>query len=272
MIKDKIVDHRFSVKQFHSSYDYNWDSQFSFAGESHDFWEMVYVAFGSVVIVEDARVYSLKQGDMILHRPMEFHNIRSANASTPHVQLFTFSADGALPEKLASGVFSLTKVECDECERLFEKVLSYFDDYETDEFTGMECALGLTNFLITVCRGHDGKRQLVESGSAREYRRLVKSMTAHVNDNFALEQFAKECAISVSYMKVLFGRYAGISPKAYYARLRCSEAIRLLEEGYTATQVADCMGFSSPNYFSAFFKRMTGMPPSHYHELKKAEE
>ena len=266
MMKDKAVDHRFSVNTFHSAYDFNWDAQYAFSGETHDFWELVYVAFGTVVITEDARVYSLNQGEMILHRPMEFHNIRSANATTPHVQLMTFSANGILPDKLGGGVFSLTESECRECERLFDKVLSFFDDHETDEFTGMECALDLTPFWITVCRGHDGKRQLVESGSAREYRRLVKAMTTHVNDNFTLEQFAKECAVSVSYMKVLFSRYAGISPKAYYARLRCSEAIRLLQEGHTAAQVSDHMGFSSPSYFSAFFKRMTGTPPSQYHQ------
>lgn len=267
---DKEVDYRFSVTTFHSAYEFNWDPQFAFSGESHDFWEAVYVADGSVVVTEDARVYALKRGDIIFHHPMEFHNIRSADSTAPHVKLFTFSVDGAMPEKIKDGVFSLTDSQRWECEQLCDKILAYFCEEDTDEFSGMECAWRLTNFLVTLCRASHGNRQMIKSGSAREYRRLVKSMNTHIHDNFTLEQFANENAVSISYIKVLFYRYAGISPKAYYSKLRCVEAIRLLESGRTASEVADLLNFSSPNYFSVFLKKMTGSSPARY--KKTAED
>jgi two-component system response regulator YesN len=41
-------------------------------------------------------------------------------------------------------------------------------------------------------------------------------------------------------------------------------AARLLDEGFSATEIADKMNFSSPNYFSVFFKKHTGTMPSEY--------
>ena len=269
-MENKIIDHRFTIRSFHSALDYNWDTQFFFPGESHDFWEIVYVAFGAVTVTEDAQIYQLKQGDIIFHKPMEFHNILSANETTPHVLVQSFSADGTLPEKLTDGVFKLTEQERCEYEALFGKLFSFYEGNDVDPFTGMECAAELSAFLVRLSRSHTAKNRTVISSAAREYRRLINSMTNHVCDNYALDDFARENAVSISYMKILFNRFAGISPKAYYTRLRCSEAIRLLQDGLTATQVADRMRFSSPNYFSAFFKNLTGYPPSQYLKQDKA--
>ena len=40
---------------------------FTFEGESHDFWEMVYVDKGSVCITRDGEEIILSQGDVIFH-------------------------------------------------------------------------------------------------------------------------------------------------------------------------------------------------------------
>ena len=77
-----------------------------------------------------------------------------------------------------------------------------------------------------------------------------------------MSQLSGMCNISESYLKILFNRYADISPKAYYDRLRCNKAIALLQEGKSIYQVTDQLHFSSVNYFSVFFKRMTGIPPA----------
>ena len=58
--------------------------------------------------------------------------------------------------------------------------------------------------------------------------------------------------------------YAGLSPKTYYDTLRAAEAVRLLKTGMSVNLVAEAMSFSSPNYFSVFFKRHFGLPPHKY--------
>ena len=50
---------------------------FVFRGESHDFWEFMYVDKGSVIVQGGEHQFTLHAGDIIFHEPNEFHAIRS---------------------------------------------------------------------------------------------------------------------------------------------------------------------------------------------------
>ena len=104
---DIKIENQFEVLSFLTVLDYNWDAKFVFLGEQHDFWEIVYVLSGEVECVEDDRVYQLKAGEMLLHAPMEFHKIRSAANTEPHLYVLSFRSQGMLPERLKDGIFCL---------------------------------------------------------------------------------------------------------------------------------------------------------------------
>lgn len=260
----------FTIHSFYSAFDYNWSDRFSFEGESHDFWEIVYVVSGAVDITEDDRIYELTQGYILIHAPMEFHKICSANGTSPHVLVLSFAADGSLPKNLADGSFLLSSEMGSTYEKLFQQAKEFVDDSE-NILMGQEAADRLSAFLMRLSRRYTAENTLLHSRPATVYARLVETMNAHICDNITIEEVARRCNVSVSYMKQLFGRFAGVGPKVYYSRLRCGEAIRLLQEGVPAAQIADQLNFSSPNYFSEFFKRMTGLSPTRYMQ-KTAEE
>lgn len=264
MIEGKQIDRQFMLQRYYSAFDFNWNESFQYEGEAHDFWEIVYVMSGAVDVTEDARIYQLTEGMMVLHAPMEFHSIRSAENTSPHVLITTFSTQGELPACLMDGTFTLSYEMRQTFEKIFYQILQFVQEQPGSEPLGQESADRLSAFLLRLSRRYQAENPLLLSRSAKEYHNLVQAMTKRVWDNCTLEELARQCRISASYMKVLFRRYAGISPKMYYARLRCSEAIRLLQEGMTAVEVADRLGFSSPNYFSVFFKKMTGLPPAKY--------
>ncbi len=264
MLKEKRIDRQFTVQGYYTAFDFNWNESYQYEGEAHDFWEIVYVMSGAVEVTEDARIYQLTEGMMVLHAPMEFHSIRSADNTSPHVLITTFSTLGELPASLMDGTFTLSDEMRQTFERVFYQILHFLQEGSDGEPLGQESADRLSAFLLRLSRRYQAENPLLLSRSAKEYHNLVQAMTDRVWDNCTLEELARQCRISASYMKVLFRRYAGISPKMYYARLRCSEAIRLLQEGMTAVEVADKLGFSSPNYFSVFFKKMTGLPPARY--------
>lgn len=254
----------FSVTEFHTHLEFHFDEKFFTNGESHDFWEIVFVESGEVDITEGTQVYRLKGGEMIFHAPNEFHNIRSADETTPHVFILTFSAQGRLPEGLSDGIFVLQGELRRNFDEMFATVGQLFRQEKDDEFFPQQCARRLEDFLIQTRRAPTLEPNRLLSHGAQEYHRLVVSMAETVCENLSLEDFSQKHNISISYIKVLFRRYAGISPKAYYARLRCEEAVRLLQSGYSAAETADRLKFSSPNHFSVFFKRMTGQPPVRY--------
>lgn len=267
----KSIIRPFEVDAFCSAFDYKWSQEFRFEGEEHDLWEIVYVISGAVDATEDNRIYHLTAGNLVIHAPMEFHTIRSSGGTSPHVLVATFCANGTLPDNLTDGVFSLSSDMQKQYESLFSPLKQYIDNPKENMLLGYEAALRLSAFLLRLSRKYIAENPLLHSRPAKEYAKLVEAMTKRIGDNLTLEELAEQNSISVSYIKQLFNRYAGISPKAYYARLRCSEAIRLLSEGLSAAEVSDRLNFSSPNYFSVFFKNMTGLPPARY-VREKAEK
>ena len=245
-------------------WDFNWNDGFVFDGETHISWEIVYVASGSVHITEEEKLYTLHEGDMIIHAPMEFHTIRSAEGTSPNVYVITVIAEGSLPQNLTDGVLSLDESEREEYRELFRRLYSFFHAEERDALLGQECTDYLSSFLIRVNYRHTARPKLSMSHSASEYNKIVQSMSEHIYDNCTLEEIADYNCTSVSNIKALFRKYSGISPKMHYARLRCTEAIRLMGEGKSAAETANMLNFSSPNYFNTFFKRMTGKPPASF--------
>ena len=252
----------FRFTRLRTVWNFNWDDSFVFSGETHISWEIVYVVSGCVCVTEDEKLYNLREGDMIIHAPMEFHTIQSAENTNPNVYVITSIVEGELPRNLTDGVFGLSQNEQKEYKEIYSRIFEFFSSNERDMLEGQGCTDALSAFLIKINKSHTAEQRLVLSRSAAEYKRVVMSMTEHVRDNLTLEEIAAINNVSVSNIKALFRKYSGISPKLHYSRLRCTEAIKLMSEGRTAAETANILNFSSPNYFNTFFKRMTGKPPA----------
>ena len=67
---------------------FEFDRNFSFAGERHDFWELVYVDSGVVNITAGKAKHTLNRGELIFHKPNEFHTISAATAANVFVISF----------------------------------------------------------------------------------------------------------------------------------------------------------------------------------------
>ena len=86
-----------------------------------------------------------------------------------------------------------------------------------------------------------------------------------LNNGISVEQLAKHCSVSAAYLSLLFQRHLHIAPGAYILRTRLAESCLLLQNGADSIgQIASLLRFSSPQHFSAAFKRQYGMTPSAY--------
>lgn len=257
----KKITYPFTVTAFNSAYEYVWNKDFYFAGERHDFWEVVFVLRGEVEAVEDEKVYILHADNLVCHAPMEFHRIRSSGGTEPHVLILSFSHEGELPKKLGDGLFSLSPDEVAQYTALFSRILRFHRDEKSDPAAGAEAGHALAAFLSRLAAEHVPEDKLSRSGRAAEYKRVIEVMQAAVCENLSLSQIAARAMVSISTVKSLFATFSGLSPKCYYTQLRAQEAMRCLEAGMPVAEVADRLSFSSPNYFSLFFKRNFGVPP-----------
>jgi AraC-like DNA-binding protein len=272
----------FTIDSVGSFLDRVFSKDFDYKGEQHNFIELVYIDSGNVEVVEDEKVYRLGEGDLILHAPMEFHRIRSDADTAPHVLNLSFSVSGNLPARLFGGVFHISSVQRTALLQLHQlgiqfTMSQYLQNHPSPEdtalstallFPGYQIACALSALLLEICREAPLSKVHSHDHGALLYNQLVSRMEECCCQNLALEELAAYHFISVSYVKKLFRIYADMGPRHFFNQIRAREAALRLDKGYTAAEVAELMNFSSPNYFTLFFKKQTGMTPSEYKKQK----
>ena len=267
-------DTLFHINGFHTAFDTQWDSAFDFHGESHDFWEIVTILSGKVEIVEDGKVYVLGPGQMICHRPNEFHRIKSAGGTNPNVCIISLVHQGELPDSLGRGIFDLSSEMAEEYATIFSWIFPFVNKrasgLETTWEENIKARMGISRleaFLLALSQMEGSDRLLSDRVSASEYHDLVRTLHKSIHNNLTLKDLSDIHHISESYIKKLFKTYAGGGAMTYYNRLRIREIKTLIHEGKSADDIAKIMNFSSVSYLSYYFKRETGTNIREYRSL-----
>ncbi len=256
----------FRIKSIGHTLDRYFESNFAYNGEGHDFWEAVYVIEGKIEVVEDDNVYLMNEGDIIFHAPMEFHRIQTADNTIPHVLNLSFTAEGDLPSQIKHGIFKLNAQEKNDFTKLFYYIRDEFSKKINSDspHSFLEASFRLSAFILHLTRSKPNEEAIFTSASAMTYKTVVRLMDEEVCSNLSIDELAKRSYISTSYIKSLFKRYAGISPKEYYTGLKIETAKYYLSEGMSVKAVAEQMNFSSANHFIRFFKAHTNLTPLQY--------
>lgn len=118
-------------------------------------------------------------------------------------------------------------------------------------------------------------RHLRQAASAApESRNQTFNAILHfVTDNFrrdlSLQELSEQFYMNPSYISQLFKKEVGETFTAYVARLRVSQARELLERGEdTIQEIAEKVGYRDYFYFTRLFKKLTGLTPTQYRELR----
>jgi AraC-like DNA-binding protein len=85
----------------------------------------------------------------------------------------------------------------------------------------------------------------------------------------SLDQIAEECNIDSAYLCRLFKRFGNRSPYQYLMRMKMNLAAKRLQSTNSSVkEIAFDLGFSDPFHFSRVFKRIFGIPPSTFKNLR----
>lgn len=114
--------------------------------------------------------------------------------------------------------------------------------------------------------------ELLRSGSMQassNYPDAVRNAMVFLQENYTQSFSAAETAahvhVSQSYLRELFEKWVGESPKRYHTRRRIERARRLLRDQRLPVKVvAMQVGFNDVSNFSRVFKQMTGSSPGQY--------
>lgn len=251
---------------------------YDFHREFHPFWEMVYVTEGTLRIACQERVYTMKQGDLVFHRPMELHRLWSVEDSSFQVLVVGFCASGSLLAQLERTAFVLTGQQQTAMNALIQRLQQTFPDCQPQFLRYVtECreayasrlqmfANDLELFLISLL--HESRQTQEKpqslSQSAQLYGRIVEELNGSPDGWITARQIAQRLHCSESQIKQTFARYSDIGIHKYLLKLKIAAAMQLLEQGCSVNDTSRRLGFSNQNYFSTVFKRETGIPPSRY--------
>ena len=248
-----------------------------FPGEFHPFWEMIYVTDGSLFSASGDKIYRMRKGDVIFHKPMEFHRLWSTEGSDVHALVIGFSAKGEGLNFLAEGAFVLSEKQQANIDGILEYLNRNFSEEKNflDHMEKNYCSLSgeiqtfinrYEIFLLSLIQKHDPltEKALVEDEVSILYRKTVAELNRNVEGWITTEELAKKLCCSSSQLKRTFAKYSNIGIHKYHLKLKMAAAGRMLRQGITPSRIAGKLGFASQNYFSTVFKRETGVSPSMY--------
>jgi AraC-like DNA-binding protein len=259
------IENNPNITGVYTAFSHQFGADFRFKGEAHDFWELVCVTMGLIQVASDNQIFSLSQGQAILHAPMQFHNITARGNSDSAIAVFTFSGNNIPP--LQDRVFEiddLSKVRT--LLELAQKHYRFSNSYRIlephpDSNGHLLYVKQLELFLLELT-GARAKRTTTPSRTAENYSLIVKTIHTHADQPLSIAKLAAMCHMSPINLQKTFSHFAGVGIMEYANRIKMQKAVEYLRQGLSVKETALRVGFSDQNYFSTAFKRIIGHAPS----------
>lgn len=274
-----------TIDQLYTIHYYELDKEYCFRGEEHDFWELLYVDKGVAEIWGGNKRYTLQQGEVVFHKPLEYHNIAANGQIAPNIAIISFSSHSPVMSAFNEKIIKLD----DKCSHTLSKIISlsdklldiniYLPDYtpltfkrEVKPYEMQLLKELIEQFLLSLLsiRENSPIRNRIIRSNYDKYeksilRRIQEVLIDNIYGHVTLEQLSRIVNMSPAHLCTIFKENTGMSIIAYFNQMKIQEAKRLMrEEPYTVTQVAQMLGFSTIHYFSRVFKDIANMSPSEY--------
>lgn len=279
--KDKI-----EIQDIVTVHYFEFPKDYRFTGESHDFWELVYVDSGRIIAVSDEKEILLKAGDIIFHKPDEWHNLKGDGEHASNVAVVSFISGSESMKYFYNKIIKggntqkelISKIII-EAEKLFETTLGdpytrMFRKKKDRPFAGEQLILlYLAEFLISIVRNdmQNMRTSLVENTTNCLVNNAIEYLGAHISERVTVFDVEKATNTSRTAVETAFKNTLGCGVISYFIKMKTECAKTYIRTGsYNITQIADMLGYESIHYFSRQFKAVTGMSPKEYSRSVKA--
>ncbi|MHB1453833.1 MAG: AraC family transcriptional regulator [Saccharofermentanales bacterium] len=264
---------------------FKFTKDYKFRGETHNFWEFIYIDKGELIITAGEQLYILKAGELAFHMPNEFHDIQANGTVSPNVIVVTFTCRSRCMDFFRNRILFLSDDE--------KHLLSYIVKESSEVFNPIEsrppnsgmvkkpaAPFGaeqiirhdLEKLLISIYRRQDSIHRKQRSLRVNQHHgytaiveKIVEILENNVHNKLSLAAISSQVNLSVSQIKKVFRQEVGDSIISYFIALKIDEARCLIDgSGLNFTQISETLGYDNIGYFSRIFKQRTGMTPSEY--------
>ena len=259
------VDEKLQIGGIYTFWYQEREQGFMFSGESHPMPELTYVDQGELHSVADGLDILLKQGDIAVFGPNQWHMHYADIGVAPRYVTITFDMEGMditplLNRKIAAPQNAVT---------LLQNMLR--EQERMDEYSSDMILAQLRLLLMTLLRQEAGPRngRLQTSNALHSeneiIRRAQQYVSAHIREKLSVPLVARQVDVSPSYLTALFHKNLQISPGEYIRRIKLQESKQMIRENnLNFTEIAAELQYSTVHHFSRQFKEKFGITPTEY--------
>ncbi len=287
---ENILKTSINIDSIISIHYFEYTKGFAFTGEVHNFWEFVYADRNQLFITAGSKELTLNKGELYLHRPMEFHNLRCEEQSIANSVIVSFTSECPELFQIAGRV-----IKCDETSKqymanIISEAASSFSSFLGDPYDnsltrrvsqpfGSEqlIMINIEALLIHLIRNNASTQETVVNSTTylRTNEKLFMDVCEYLKNNcrnkISFEQVCKRFRQSPSSLKRLFATRMDCGVMEYFGRCKVDAAKELIRQNnLNFSNIAEELNYSSVQYFSRHFKMVTGMTPSQYATSVKA--
>lgn len=217
----------FEIHEIITVHYFEYMKDFVFSGESHDFWEFLYVDKGEITVQANQSIYHLEAGDVIFHKPNEFHALNASGNKAPNLVAISFRCSSESMKFFEEKSCSLNQEErflismiIAEARQAFSTPL-HIPSVEKVELApsppfgaAQLILLYLQIFLIHVKRNHFGEdstpiqgvptEPMALSSNSSHLDQIIQYMEFHICEHLSIKTICDEFCISRSTLHSLF--------------------------------------------------------------------
>lgn len=240
----------------------------------HETYEIYYLIEGRRRYVIEDKIYDLSPGDMILIPELVTHKVWNApncEGNNYHSRFLLTPRKVDIPE-LFLPCFDTHYYHLTEAEQ--KVIFTCFEDLqrnqEKDEYTSYYNQANLIKILHTLAKSKTSGKQ-TSHGSQNELR--MQNAATYIKNNchspLTLAEIASKYGFTKEYFSTIFKETTGFGFNEYLNQMRIAKSINLLTSTtLSIMEISNQCGFNDSNYFSAVFKKITGMPPQKFRKVQ----
>lgn len=275
------ISNLISINKIVTIHYYELDKDFHYSGERHNFWEMVYVDSGVVEISTDSNMTVLNQGQIIFHKPNEFHTLcaNKKNAANVFVISFECSSESMhffnektmpVPSNLKKHISAIIEEYNEAFFPMSQEDIKLNVKEDTPIGGQQMIKTYLEQFLILLMRHEQNNRNLrvfptKESMENHLVSEILSRIDKNIYNKISIAEICKDLHYSRAYLSKIFKQETEYTILEYILLQKIKEAKNLIrEKNMNFTEISEKLSFDNPHYFSRVFKRVTNMTPTDY--------
>ena len=283
------IDTIFNITDIVTVYYLELAKDYVFEGEKHNFWEMVYVDKGEIIVTTKGKSFALRENEILFHKPNEFHAIDVSGDKPANIFIISFVCKSEHMKFFEGGKMKLPAK--------LKKLISNIIDESTHPFVRMEqpsvaglkisedpkvvgtrqlVKIYMEQLLIMLIRNQETPKKNKTMFASREdmennlVKEIIEYLESKIYSTVTIEEICEHLHYGRTSLCSIFKDVTDYTIMQYYTMLKIAEAKMLIrQKNYNFGEISDMLSFGSPYYFSKTFKKIAGVTPKEYKKSAK---